>query len=129
MVMSLVAVGLCIVMTQAPNIVGVVALVSISACLSLMFPTIYGIALEGLGKDTKLGAAGLVMAILGGAIMPLFQAAIIDSAGIVISYIVPAVCFMFVAGYGLFDIKAVKNPQKVSIDDLKTNNLKANMAK
>ena len=129
MVMSLVAVGLCIVMTQAPNIVGVVALVSISACLSLMFPTIYGIALEGLGKDTKLGAAGLVMAILGGAIMPLFQAAIIDSAGIVISYIVPAVCFIFVAGYGLFDIKAVKSPQKVSIDDLKTNTLKTNMAK
>jgi FHS family L-fucose permease-like MFS transporter len=129
MVMSLVAAGLCIVMTQSPNIVGVVALISISACLSLMFPTIYGIALQGLGKDTKLGAAGLVMAILGGAIMPLFQAAIIDSAGIVISYIVPAVCFMFVAGYGLFDIKAVKSPQKVSIDDLKTNTLKTNMAK
>ena len=61
--------------------------------------------------------------------MPLFQAAIIDSAGIVVSYIVPAVCFMFVACYGLFDIKAVKSPQKVSIDDLKTNNLKTNMAK
>jgi len=63
-------------------------------------------ALEGLGEDTKLGAAGLVMAILGGAIIPLFQAALIDSAGVVISYIVPAVCFLVVAGYGYFDMRA-----------------------
>ncbi len=105
MIMSLIAAGLCIVMTQAPNTVGVVSLVAISACLSLMFPTIYGIALEGLGEDTKLGAAGLVMAILGGAILPLFQAAIIDSYSVVVSYVVPALCFLLVAGYGLFDIK------------------------
>jgi len=87
-------------------------LVSISACLSLMFPTIYGIALEGLGEDTKLGAAGLVMAILGGAIMPLFQAAIIDSAGVVVSYIVPAICFLLVGGYGYFDMRAKKSSAK-----------------
>lgn len=108
MIMSLIAMALCIFMTQSPNLAGVIALVSISACLSLMFPTIYGIALEGLGEDTKLGAAGLVMAILGGAIMPLFQAAIIDSAGIVISYIVPAICFLLVGGYGYFDMRAKK---------------------
>lgn len=105
MIMSLIAAGLCIVMTQAPNMVGVVSLVAISACLSLMFPTIYGIALEGLGEDTKLGAAGLVMAILGGATLPLFQAAIIDSWSVIVSYVVPALCFLLVAGYGLFDIK------------------------
>lgn len=105
MIMSLIAAGLCIVMTQAPNMVGVVSLVAISACLSLMFPTIYGIALEGLGEDTKLGAAGLVMAILGGAILPLFQAAIIDSWSVIVSYVVPALCFLLVAGYGLFDLK------------------------
>lgn len=105
LVMSLTAAGLCIVMTQAPNTVGVVSLVAISACLSLMFPTIYGIALEGLGDDAKLGAAGLVMAILGGAFLPLLQAAIIDSWSVVASYVVPALCFLVVAGYGLFDIK------------------------
>ncbi len=105
MIMSLVAAALCIVMTQTPGFVGILALVSISACLSLMFPTIYGIALDGLGDDTKLGAAGLVMAILGGAILPLFQAALIDANGIVVSYIVPALCFLVVGGYGLFDIK------------------------
>ena len=112
MIMSLIAMALCIFMTQSPNLAGVIALVSISACLSLMFPTIYGIALEGLGEDTKLGAAGLVMAILGGAIMPLFQAAIIDSAGVVVSYIVPAICFLLVGGYGYFDMRAKKSSAK-----------------
>ena len=116
MIMSLVAMALCIFMTQSPNLAGVIALVSISACLSLMFPTIYGIALEGLGEDTKLGAAGLVMAILGGAIMPLFQAAIIDSAGIVISYVVPAICFLLVGSYGFFDMRAKKVSAKPQAD-------------
>ncbi|CAB9495124.1 L-fucose:H+ symporter permease [Alteromonas macleodii] len=116
MIMSLVAMALCIFMTQSPNLAGVIALVSISACLSLMFPTIYGIALEGLGEDTKLGAAGLVMAILGGAIMPLFQAAIIDSAGVVVSYVVPAICFLLVGGYGYFDMRAKKSSIKPQED-------------
>lgn len=116
MIMSLVAMALCIFMTQSPNLAGVIALVSISACLSLMFPTIYGIALEGLGEDTKLGAAGLVMAILGGAIMPLFQAAIIDSAGVVVSYVVPAICFLLVGGYGYFDMRAKKSIAKPHSD-------------
>ena len=116
MIMSLIAMALCIFMTQSPNLAGVIALVSISACLSLMFPTIYGIALEGLGEDTKLGAAGLVMAILGGAIMPLFQAAIIDSAGVVVSYIVPAICFLLVGGYGYFDMRAKKSSAKPQSD-------------
>lgn len=116
MIMSLVAMALCIFMTQSPNLAGVIALVSISACLSLMFPTIYGIALEGLGEDTKLGAAGLVMAILGGAIMPLFQAAIIDSAGVVVSYVVPAICFLLVGGYGYFDMRAKKSIAKPQSD-------------
>ncbi|MHC6647442.1 L-fucose:H+ symporter permease [Alteromonas sp. HB246098] len=116
MIMSMVAMALCIFMTQSPNLAGVIALVSISACLSLMFPTIYGIALEGLGEDTKLGAAGLVMAILGGAIMPLFQAAIIDSAGVVVSYVVPAICFLLVGGYGYFDMRAKKSSVKPQED-------------
>jgi MFS transporter, FHS family, L-fucose permease len=88
----------------SPDISGVWAVVLISGCLSLMFPTIYGIALHGLGEDTKFGAAGLVMAILGGALMPLVQGALIDSFGAATSYITPAICFVIVAAYGLFDL-------------------------
>lgn len=103
--LSVLACALCVFMIMSPNIAGVWALVAISGCLSLMFPTIYGVALQGLGEDTKFGAAGLVMAILGGAILPLAQGAIIDSYGSAVSFIVPALCFLIVGRYGLFDLK------------------------
>ena len=60
------------------NMVGLIAVVAISLSLSLMFPTIYGVALQGLGEDTKFGAAGLVMAILGGALLPPIQGLVMD---------------------------------------------------
>jgi FHS family L-fucose permease-like MFS transporter len=100
------AVLLCLYMTMQPNITGIWALISISACLSLMFPTIYAIALHGLEEDAKFGAAGLVMAILGGALAPMLQAAIIDTYGVVISYLVPAICFCVVGAYAIFDLKS-----------------------
>lgn len=79
---------------------------AVSACMSLMFPTIYGIALEGLGEDAKFGAAGLIMAILGGSVLPPLQASIIDKgivAGIPAvnaSFILPLFCFVIVAVFG-----------------------------
>ena len=60
------------------NRYGVYCLVAVSGCMSLMFPTIYGIALDGMGDDAKFGAAGLIMAILGGSVLPPLQAAVID---------------------------------------------------
>jgi len=102
---SVITTLLCLYMVQMPTISGVWALVCISACLSLMFPTIYAISLHGLGDDAKLGAAGLVMAILGGAIVPVVQAVFIDTFSVAFSYIVPAGCFIIVAGYAAFDLK------------------------
>lgn len=72
---------------------GLYCLIATSAFMSLMFPTIYGIALKGLGDDSTLGAAGLVMAIVGGALMPPLQGAIID-LGTVAG--MPAVNFSFI---------------------------------
>lgn len=94
---------LTLVVISSVNLAGVICLVAISACMSLMFPTIYGIALHGLGDDTKLGGAGLVMAILGGALFPLLQGALVDARGPALSYIVPLVCFIVVLAYGVFD--------------------------
>ncbi len=88
------------------NRMGVYCLVCVSGCMSLMFPTIYGIALDGLGDDAKFGAAGLIMAILGGSVLPPLQAAIIDMGTIAgfpavnISFILPLICFVVVALYG-----------------------------
>jgi len=89
-----------------PGIVGLYSLVGVSACMSLMFPTIYGIALRGLGDDAKLGAAGLIMAILGGSVMPPLQGAIIDAgdflflSGVRTSFILSLICFVVIAHFG-----------------------------
>lgn len=88
------------------NIYGLYSLVAVSGCMSLMFPTIYGIALKGVGKEAKLGAAGLIMAILGGSVLPPLQAMIIDMGNIAgipainISFVLPLVCFAVITIYG-----------------------------
>jgi FHS family L-fucose permease-like MFS transporter len=109
-VLAVLAVLLCLYAMAVPNITGVIALVAVSFCLSLMFPTIYGVALHGLGPATKLGAAGLVMAIVGGAIMPLVQGATLDATSPAVSFIVPAVCFAVVAAFAFYDLRAEAQP-------------------
>ena len=86
---------------------GLYCLVAVSGCMSLMFPTIYGIALDGLGDDAKFGAAGLIMAILGGSVLPPLQAMIIDQHTVFggfpatnASFVLPFICFLVVAAYG-----------------------------
>ncbi|NLB03218.1 MAG: L-fucose:H+ symporter permease [Bacteroidales bacterium] len=86
----------------------IVMLVGVSVFMSLMFPTIYGIALDGLGEDAKIGASGLIMAILGGALLTPLQGKISDLAGINLAYIVPMLCFVVVLAYGLMAQKAGK---------------------
>ncbi len=86
--------------------VGMCCLVAVSPCMSLMFPTIYGIALGGMKEDTELGSAGLIMAILGGSVLPALQAMIIDSnvqvlPAVNLSFVVPVVCFVVVLLYSL----------------------------
>ena len=89
------------------DIYGLYCLVGVSACMSLMFPTIYGIALKGLGEDAKFGAAGLIMSILGGSVLPPLQAAIIDLGAlggfpaVNLSFALPLLCFVVIAAYGL----------------------------
>lgn len=108
------------------GMLGLYLLVATSAFMSLMFPTIYGIALDGIGDDATLGAAGLVMAIVGGALMPPLQARIIDAGGtgfndlqifgfiseVNFSFILPFICFVVIAIYGYrtyYDFKHLKN--------------------
>ncbi len=89
------------------GIAGLWCLVAVSACMSLMFPTIYGIALEGVGEDAKFGAAGLIMAILGGSVLPPLQAMVIDRGTVLgmpavhVSFVLPLLCFVVIAVYGI----------------------------
>ena len=93
---------------------GLYCLVAVSACMSLMFPTIYGIALADTGEDAKIGAAGLIMAILGGSVLPPLQARIIDGNGlggvssVNLSFILPLLCFVVIVLYGCFITKTEK---------------------
>lgn len=88
-------------------------LISISACMSLMFPTIYGLALDGVsGDNAKLGASGLIMAILGGALITPLQALVSDNFGISTSFVIPLVCFMIVLAYAFLS----SNKNAISFD-------------
>jgi len=99
---------LCTIFLQ--NYVGLLCLVGISGCMSLMFPTIYGIALDGLGEDAKLGSAGLVFAIVGGAAMPLAMGLIMDMESVNLgfmtlnsvsaSFFMPFISFIIIAIFG-----------------------------
>jgi FHS family L-fucose permease-like MFS transporter len=105
------------------NYIGLYCLVAVSLFMSLMFPTIYGIALGDLSEEeSKIGSAGLVMAIVGGALMPKFQGMIIDIGGYNVddvsilgmsemnfSFILPLLCFIFIAFYGLKSNTIIKN--------------------
>ena len=101
--LALIAVALCLGTIFGTGAFGVYCLIGISGCMSLMFPTIYGFGLQGLGEDTKLGGAGMVMAIAGAAVLTQIQGILSDQMeSIVVSYVVPAVAFAIIAYYGIF---------------------------
>lgn len=98
------------------GVMGLYCLMTISVFMSLMFPTIYGIALENVSiEDSSLGAAFLVMAIVGGALMPPLQGMIIDLGtvgslpAVNFSFILPFICFVVIFVYGFRTSRIVKN--------------------
>lgn len=113
--MAVAGVALSVLVIWVGGHIGAYALVGLSACMSLMFPTIFGLGSRGLGEDTKLGGSGLIMAILGGAIITPIQAYIIDIANVSISYIVPLVCFAVIAAYGIYAGRAVLPTKSVRV--------------
>jgi MFS transporter, FHS family, L-fucose permease len=80
---------------------GVIALVCVSGCMSLMFPTIFGLGCSDLGEDTKLASSGQIMAIVGGAIITPMQGAMEDWWGVSLSYLLPLACFVVIGLYAL----------------------------
>jgi FHS family L-fucose permease-like MFS transporter len=104
--LALIAVACCLGAMFGKGAFGVYCLMCISGCMSLMFPTIYGFGLTGLGEDTKIGGSGMVMAIAGAAVLTQIQGIVSDSTGsIMTAYIVPAVAFAVIAYYGAFVAK------------------------
>lgn len=111
-VLAIGGIGLTLGAIFIQGLTGLYCLIGVSACMSLMFPTIYGIALHDLTpNDAKLGSAGLIFAIVGGALMPRLQAGIIDGDGMTfggivlesvrVSFFLPVICFIVIAIYGI----------------------------
>jgi FHS family L-fucose permease-like MFS transporter len=98
--LALIAVVCCLIAIYGQGFIGVYTLVAVSGCMSLMFPTIYGLGIAGLKDDTKIGGAGMIMAIAGAAFLTQIQGIVSDQAGsIKYAYWVPTIAFMIIAYY------------------------------
>ena len=97
--LAFLATTFCIGTVYLPGVAGVYSLIAISACMSLMFPTIFGLGTRGLGDDVKMGGAGMVMAICGAALLTQMQGYFSDAFGIRLAYWVPALAFLVIAYY------------------------------
>lgn len=99
---AVLAVACCLGTIYGHGAFGVYCLMGISGCMSLMFPTIYGMGTKGLGEDIKLGGSGMVMAIAGAALLTQIQGIVSDQAGsIALAYWVPLIAFAIIAYYGM----------------------------
>lgn len=97
---SFMAIISTLVVIFGDGMTGVIALVIISMFMSLMFPTIFGLGVRGLGEDRKIGGAGHIMAIVGGAIITAVQGQVSDLSGSIhLAYFVPLACFIYIAFY------------------------------
>ena len=85
--------------------IAMIAILMVGLCNSIMFPTIFSLALKGLGVHTSQGSGVLCLAIVGGAIIPLLQGGLADSIGIHFSFLLPVICYVFIVYYGLVGSK------------------------
>ncbi len=76
------------------------AILSVGLFNSIMFPTIFTLGIKGLGKLTSEGSSILIMAIIGGAIIPLLQGILADAYGIQLAFLLPASCYLYIIFYG-----------------------------
>jgi FHS family L-fucose permease-like MFS transporter len=106
------AVLLILVAVFSSGTVAMVAILLVGLCNSIMFPTIFSLAIQALGKHTSQGSGILCLAIVGGAIVPLIQGVLADSIGVQLSYLLPIVCYVFIAYYGISGSKIKTNNAK-----------------
>ena len=105
LLMTVIGLGLSIVAVVSANIVGMIAVVLLSGCFALLFPTIYAVSLQGVGADVKWGAAGLVMAIIGGAVVPPLQGALLDATSVPVSFLIVVGGFAAIVAFALYTLK------------------------
>jgi MFS transporter, FHS family, L-fucose permease len=100
--------------------VGLFAFISGGLCCSIMWPSIFALSIAGLGKYTSQGSAFLIMMILGGSIIPPVQGILADTSGIHLSYVVPVLCFAYLAFFA-WKAGAVLKKQGIDVDDMEAS--------
>ena len=100
LVYALIAAVCMALVSLADGRTGMAALMVCYLCESIMFPTIFALALRGVGRHTKQASGFLIMSIVGGAVAPVLMGAIGDHIGMSQAFLVPLVCFLFIAAYG-----------------------------
>lgn len=107
-VCALFAIILILIAVISSGYVAMLAILLVGLCNSIMFPTIFSLAINGLEEHTSQGAGVLCLAIVGGAIIPLFQGFLADAVGVQLSFLLPLICYFYIAYYGLFGSKFKK---------------------
>ncbi|NKB84212.1 sugar MFS transporter [Ochrobactrum grignonense] len=102
---ALMAIVLLLITVATTGHVAMWSVLAIGLFNSIMFPTIFSLALHGLGKHTSQGSGILCLAIVGGAIIPLIQGALADTVGIHLAFLMPIICYIYIAYYGLIGSK------------------------
>ncbi|MGO2013074.1 glucose/galactose MFS transporter, partial [Pseudoalteromonas sp.] len=102
---GLLAVVLVLVAMTGQGILAMWAILLVGLCNSIMFPTIFSLALQGLGKYTSQGSGILCLAIVGGAIIPLLQGVLADNIGVQLALLLPIGCYLYITYFALFGSK------------------------
>ena len=105
---ALAASALVLITMASSGPVAMWSIIAVGLFNSIMFPTIFTLAIDGLGKHTGQGSGILCMAIVGGALVPVVQGALADGIGIHHCFIIPAVCYLYIAWYGLKGRRSVR---------------------
>ncbi|GAF53549.1 fucose permease [Psychrobacter sp. JCM 18900] len=99
MIYAIINIVLCAVILSGAAYIAVIAAIAIFFFMSSMFPTIFAMGVKNLGSKTKIGSSFMIMAIVGGAVMPYFMGKMADHFGTHIAYVLPLVCFIIVLAY------------------------------
>ena len=106
--------AICSVAVLKPGWLGVYSLIAVSFLMSTMFPSIFALGTKGLGPQTKTGAALIVMAIIGGALITLAMGRVADRVNIAAGYLVPVTCFVGIALYAWFGSQV--DPGEIAVE-------------
>jgi FHS family L-fucose permease-like MFS transporter len=107
---AVVSAALVVIAIVSSGALAMWSLLAVGLFNSIMFPTIFSLAVTGLGRFTSNGSGVLCAAIVGGALVPVLQAVLADTIGLQLSFIVPVFCYVYICYYGLVGSK-IKQPQ------------------